>query len=62
MGYDPAALKANYGPTLLDADADPMTFTINYFAALGRAPTWRKVVPEKLSNPPISDKNEASKR
>ncbi len=62
MGYDPAALKANYGPTLLDPDADPMTFTINYFAALGRAPTWRKVAPEKLSNPPLTDQNEAPAR
>lgn len=55
MGYDPAALKGSYGPTLLSPDADPMTFTINYFSALGKAPTWRKVVPEKLSTPPETD-------
>ncbi len=57
MGYDPMVLKAQYGPTLIDPDRDPMTFTINYFAALGREPTWRKVVPEKLSNPPIQDQD-----
>jgi glucan phosphoethanolaminetransferase (alkaline phosphatase superfamily) len=55
MGYDSTALKANYGPTLIATDPDPMTFTINYFSALGKEPTWRRVVPGNLSKPPISD-------
>lgn len=55
MGYKTATLKARYGPDLLSSEPDPMTFTINYFAALGREPTWRKVGPARLSAPPAAD-------
>ncbi len=55
MGYDPAQIAPTYGPTLLSQETDPMTFTINYFAALGKQPTWRKVERDKLASPPKSD-------
>lgn len=52
LGYDPEPL---YGPTLVDAEPDPMTFTSNYFAALGREPHWHKIEPGRLASPPRSD-------
>ncbi|HYD24966.1 MAG TPA: sulfatase-like hydrolase/transferase [Croceibacterium sp.] len=55
MGYAPEDTAAMYGPTLVAADKDPMTFTANYFAALGRDPGWRPVEHAKLAAPPRSD-------
>src|SRR5690554_6396744 len=52
LGYTPDPL---HGPTLVDPAPDPMTFTPNYFAALGREPHWRQVEPEALASPPRSD-------
>jgi hypothetical protein len=55
MGYAPRDTAALYGPALLSAEPDPMTFTANYFAALGREPEWRRIDPEALATPPGSD-------
>lgn len=55
MGYRPVEISRLYGPSLVDPDKDDLTFTINYFAALGREPTWRKIDPAKLAAPPRSD-------
>ena len=55
MGYAKPDVAQLYGASLADADPDPMTFTINYFARLGREPTWRKVEPARLASPPSSD-------
>lgn len=55
MGYAPEKTAALYGPTLVSPEPDPMTFTANYFAALGREPGWRKVEPNELAAPPASD-------
>jgi Sulfatase len=55
MGYAPQDVLPLYGPSLISTESDPMTFTINYFAALGKAPTWRKVDVAKLAAPPQTD-------
>ena len=55
MGYHQAEVSKLYGPSLVDPGKDDMTFTNNYFAALGREPTWRRIDPGKLAAPPRSD-------
>lgn len=55
MGYARSDVAPIYGPTLVAPDSDPMTFTINYFAALGREPAWRKIAAERLVQPPEAD-------
>ena len=55
MGYRENDVSPIYGPTLLSPAKDPMSFTINYFAALGKEPEWRKVDPARLARPPEKD-------
>lgn len=55
MGYRRDDIAGIYGPSLIAPDKDAMTFTINYFAALGREPTWRKIDPAALATPPRTD-------
>lgn len=55
MGYSPADTAAFYGPSLASAARDPMSFTSNYFATLGRRPRWRSIDPAALAAPPRSD-------
>ena len=55
MGYATDDILPLYGPTLASSVRDPMTFTSNYFATLGRKPTWVQLDPKKLSMPPRSD-------
>jgi len=59
MGYARSDIAPVHGPSLISPQPDPMTFTINYFAALGREPSWRRVEPEKLMEPPGTDAGQA---
>lgn len=51
MGYDPAAVRAEYGSTLAQADADPMTFGVNMAMKQGSDPRWIEVDPGKIFRP-----------
>lgn len=62
MGYEQAQIAPVYGPSLLATEPDPMTFTINYFAALGRQPSWHHIDADKLIRPLGSDGLDAEKR
>jgi glucan phosphoethanolaminetransferase (alkaline phosphatase superfamily) len=55
MGYDSAAMRPNYGEPLTSAAQDDFSFNINYNAALGKDPTWKKIDLSKVTQPPISD-------
>ena len=55
LGYPPEQTKAFYGPTLLAPEKDPLTFTPNYNASLGRDPIWYRIDPAALATPPTSD-------
>jgi lipid A ethanolaminephosphotransferase len=55
MGYSPTEIASFYGPSLMTRADDPMTFTPDYFAALGREPGWRRVVRAELATPPVTD-------
>ncbi|MBU2340048.1 MAG: sulfatase, partial [Alphaproteobacteria bacterium] len=55
MGYESATTAPLYGPTLLSPEPDPMTFTPNYNASLGRDPSWYRVDPAALAAPPTGD-------
>ncbi|HEY6816804.1 MAG TPA: sulfatase-like hydrolase/transferase, partial [Croceibacterium sp.] len=55
FGFAEKDVAALYGPSLVSPQKDDRSFTINYFALLGREPTWRKVDPAALVQPPMSD-------
>ncbi len=55
LGYPPERTAAFYGPTLFSREQDPLTFTPNYNASLGRDPSWYRVDPAALATPPTSD-------
>lgn len=55
MGFADEETAALYGPSLASPEPDAMTFTNDYFASLGREPTWRRIEPEALAMPPRSD-------
>lgn len=55
MGYDPAAVRRQYGEALDSPLADPATFNSLFNARLGRKPIWIEVKRSKVSRPPASD-------
>lgn len=55
LGYADRDVAPLYGPSLVAPGKEELSFTINYFAALGREPTWRRIDPAKLVQPPASD-------
>lgn len=55
MGYAAEQTAPFYGPTLMSRESDPLTFTPNYNASLGRDPSWRRVIGSELAEPPTSD-------
>lgn len=55
MGYAAQETAAFYGPTLESRENDPLTFTPNYNASLGRDPSWRHVARAELARPPTTD-------
>ncbi len=55
MGYDPAAVRRQYGETLDSDVPDPATFNGLFNARLGRQPVWVEVRRAALPAPPASD-------
>lgn len=55
LGYEHRQTKAFYGPTLQSLEKDPLTFTPNYNASLGREPSWYGVDRTQLAEPPEDD-------
>jgi len=55
MGYRSEDISPFYGRTIASRSEDPMTFTPNYFAALGKQPSWFPVDFKALTSPPQSD-------
>lgn len=55
MGYDPAAVRRQYGEALDSPAADPGTFNRLFNARLGRKPLWVRVERAALARPPASD-------
>lgn len=51
MGYDPAAVRQRYGPSLADPLDDPMTFNARFEARFGLKPLWVKIDPAKVVGP-----------
>ena len=51
MGYEKTKVKQMYGPSLIDADRDPMTFAVRMYLRLGPEPSWSKVDPKKVYRP-----------
>jgi hypothetical protein len=51
IGYAEKDAAQLYRPSLVSPDKEELSFTINYFAALGREPTWRRIDPAKLCSP-----------
>lgn len=55
MGYDPAAVRREYGETLDSPASDPATFNSLFNARLGRKPIWVKVERASVARPPVDD-------
>jgi glucan phosphoethanolaminetransferase (alkaline phosphatase superfamily) len=55
MGYDRAATRPIYGPTLDDPDKDPFSFNVLFNTRLGRKPEWEHIDLATVVNPPPSD-------
>lgn len=55
MGYDPAAVRREYGETLDARASDPATFNSLFNARLGRKPEWIKVARASVARPPVGD-------
>lgn len=55
MGYDPAAVRREYGETLDSPVSDPATFNSLFNARLGRKPIWVKVERAAVARPPVGD-------
>lgn len=55
MGYEPQREAAPYGPTLMTPKHEPLSFTSNYSASLGRKPSWLEIHPRELAAPPRTD-------
>jgi lipid A ethanolaminephosphotransferase len=55
LGYPANETRGFYGQPLMSRERDPLTFTPNYRASLGRDPVWRRVVRSELAEPPTAD-------
>lgn len=55
MHYPAAEMAATYGPSLNASGPDPLSFTPDYFAMLGREPSWRALKRASLAQPPATD-------
>ena len=55
LGFAENDVAPLYGPSLVSPRGEEPSFTINYFALLGREPTWRRIDPATLAQPPASD-------
>lgn len=55
MGYDRQELADVYGASLDESVNDSMTFNAEFNAKLGREPTWIRIDPSDVHQPPVSD-------
>ena len=55
LGFAENDVAPLYGPSLVSPRGEEPSFTINYFALLGREPTWRRIDLATLAQPPASD-------
>lgn len=62
FGFAEADVAPLYGPSLVSPERDDLSFTINYFALLGREPNWRRIDPAALVQPPAGDFAQAAAR
>ena len=56
MTYPLPEMAATYGPSLNSAGPDRLAFTPDYFAMLGREPSWRTFERTSLAEPPAADR------
>ncbi len=55
MGYDAQRVHEVYGEDLLSLTPDPYTFNARFNARLGQKPVWKRIEPDRLAMPPLSD-------
>lgn len=55
LGFAESDVAPFYGPSLVSPAKEELSFTNTYFATLGREPSWRRIDPAALAQPPASD-------